>query len=542
MGHFASLKTQPVRRSRRVPFACRPRLEALEDRCLPSGAGSLDTSFGGTGIVTTSNIGEDDAVLIQPWDGKIVAAGNVSGTKNGPVMSLARYQPNGSLDSTFGSGGEVISTVRALYYYLSAALYPIAGTANDGKIAVASANGSHQSYLARFNTDGSLDTSFNNQRSHGPPNGGSVTVPFGVGRQGVVIQPDGKIVVAGQDGSATAFELTRFNADGSLDSTFGSGGTATLPLGASTHANGLALQADGKLVVAGYTGASGVWELARFKADGSLDPSFGSGGTVTTSFAGFAGGELDGLAIYPNTGTDTTDYGKIVAVGYLIDSSRVANHIALARYNVDGTADTTFGQSGQVITNGSGALSLALQVDGKVVVAVGTGDLLRYDRTGNPDTTFGNGGIVHTASNPAYLAVAIYPYTGPDTADYGKIVAAGWTSGSSNGYSDFVVARYLSQPLIGSFTASANPPVTAGSTVTLTASGVTGSGNITQVAFYVQVNGTNTLLGSGTQTSPGVWTFSFTVNLIPGTYTLSAVAEDSNGLFSDPFALALTVQ
>jgi uncharacterized delta-60 repeat protein len=544
MGHFASLTTQPVRRSRRVPSVCRPRLEALEDRCLLSGAGSLDTSFGGTGIVTTSNIGEASAVLIQPWDGKIVVAGNSAGGKGAnfgaQYMSLARYQPNGSLDSTFGNGGEVVSTVRGDLFDLNAALYPKAGTANDCKIVVASASSTNLSYVARFNINGSLDMSFGKGSSKG-----SVGVPYGVGRKDVVIQPDGKIVVAGQDTSATEFELTRFNIDGSLDSTFGNGGTATLLVGASTYANGLRLQADGKLVVAGYTGASRVWELARFTANGSLDTSFGFGGTVTTSFAGLAGGTLFDLAIYPTTGTDATDYGKIVVVGDQTDNSS-HGQIALARYNVDGTADTTFGQSGQVITPGLAA-AVALQLDGKVVVAgwssgaSGSFSLLRYDTTGNLDTTFGNGGIVQTASNPFTLAVAIYPYAGPDTADYGKIVAAGSTSGSSNGYYDLVLARYLNQPLIGSFTASANS-VTAGSTVTLTAAGVTGSGTITQVAFYVQVNGTNTLLGTGTQTSPGVWTFTFTVNLTPGTYTLSAVAEDSSGLFSDPFALALTVQ
>src|SRR5262249_52466468 len=111
---------------------------------------------------------------------------------------------------------------------------------------------------------------------------------------------------------------------------------------------------------------------------------------------------------------------------------------------------------------------------------------------------------------------------------------------------NFAVARYLpSEPEIGSFTASRDP-VTSGSTLTLTASNIT-DGNagatITQVSFYYfEGTGNKVTLGTGTQTSPGVWTLNFTVNLSAGTYTIYAQAEDSYGVFGDPFALSLTVQ
>jgi hypothetical protein len=123
------------------------------------------------------------------------------------------------------------------------------------------------------------------------------------------------------------------------------------------------------------------------------------------------------------------------------------------------------------------------------------------------------------------------------------VEAAGATG--INGKVVSTVARYLSsEPEVGSFTAGPDP-VASGSSVTLTASNLT-DGNpaatITQVAFYVQVNGSNTLLGYGTQTSPGVWTFTFTVNLAPGSYTLFAQAEDSDGVFGALDALTLTVQ
>jgi uncharacterized delta-60 repeat protein len=227
----------------------------------------------------------------------------------------------------------------------------------------------------------------------------------------------------------------------------------------------------------------------------------------------------------------------------------------VARYQGNGSLDPSFG-SGGIAAQPSPFLSvvpssLRLQSDGKIVV-VGLRDynpgdtdfvLLRLNGSdGSPDSTFGAGGWVRTdlaapgaITDDQASAVAI----GSD----GKIVVAGFSN--VKGTYGFALARYLpSEPEIGSFTANPNP-VTSGSSLTLSASNIT-DGNtgstITQVAFYVVINGTSTLLGYGTQTSPGVWTFTFTVNLAPGTYTLTAQAEDSYGVFGDPFATALTVQ
>jgi hypothetical protein len=129
----------------------------------------------------------------------------------------------------------------------------------------------------------------------------------------------------------------------------------------------------------------------------------------------------------------------------------------------------------------------------------------------------------------------------------GRVVLAGIARPSGTTYpTDVALARFLaSAPQVGSFTASPNP-VLSGSSLTLTASNITdGNPNstVTQVAFYyIDGSGTQQLLGYGTQTSPGVWTFTFTVNLAPGTYTLAAQATDSFGAIGDPFAIALTVQ
>ena len=190
--------------------------------------------------------------------------------------------------------------------------------------------------------------------------------------------------------------------------------------------------------------------------------------------------------------------------------------------------------------------SVVIAADGKVVVAyaaqtwVDSGyqfGVARFNPDGGPDNTFGTNGYVSSAPGgypgSDFDAVALQPN--------GEIVAAGSVFSSAG--QAIAVARYLpSEPQIGSFTANSTS-VTAGSSLTLTASGLTdGNPNstITQVAFYVQVNGTNTLLGYGSQNG-GVWTLTVTVNLAPGSYTLFAQAEDSDGVFGDPLDLNLQV-
>jgi len=217
----------------------------------------------------------------------------------------------------------------------------------------------------------------------------------------------------------------------------------------------------------------------------------------------------------------------------------------VARLNGDGSLDSTFGSGGVVTTSVASSYSvrsLTLQTNGKIVAAENTNGstdaVVRYNANGTVDTGFGNAGAAPVPLGTSALGLTLQ-------AD-GKIVVAGRGAGTRQNSTDFVVARYLGDPIpvIGSFTASAYT-VASGSSLTLTASNLT-DGNpgatVTQVAFYAQVNGSNTLLGYGTQSSPGVWTFSFTVSLVPGTYTLCAQATDSFGALGDPVALTLTVQ
>jgi hypothetical protein len=239
-----------------------------------------------------------------------------------------------------------------------------------------------------------------------------VTTDFGTSGFGdgfaLAIQADGKVVVAGSIISEfegdfhinTDFALARYNADGSLDSSFGTGGRVTTDFGdyfptqdfgSYDQANALALQADGRIVVGGFSSDNFLdivdFSLARYNTDGSLDSSFDGDGRVTTDFAGFRD-EARALALQAD--------GKIVAAGFADDfnDSSTISAFALARYNTDGSLDTSFGRRGRVTTHFDAdshdvANALALQADGKIVAAgssnvTGSGDfaLARYFASG----------------------------------------------------------------------------------------------------------------------------------------------------------------
>ncbi len=265
--------------------------------------GTLDTSFGAGGLATTDFGGTENAfALIRQPDGKLVAAG-----ASGADFALARYNVDGSLDPTFGAGGEVTTGFREPGVARALILQP------DGKLVAAGASGTDFA-LARYNVDGSLDATFGI--------GGKTTVGIsGPGAAFALIrQPDGKLVAAVASGAD--FALARYNANATLDSTFGSGGKLATSFGGSAGANALILQPDGKLVAAGASGAD--FALARYNVDGSLDATFGAGGKVTTGFGGTE--EASALILQPD--------GKLVAAGFS------SANFALARYQGDGTAAT----------------------------------------------------------------------------------------------------------------------------------------------------------------------------------------------------------
>lgn len=397
--------------------------------------GSLDSSFGVGGKTTTDFFGFDDKfsdLALQP-DGKIILVGSTEAIvdNNASDFALVRYNGNGSLDTTFGTGGKAITDFFGFGDgALSVFLQP------DGKIiAAGSAIKSLTQFqgvlaFARYNVDGSLDSSFGI--------GGKLTIDFlGTNVSKISFQADGKIIVAGSSYTTTApvnadFAVLRYNKDGSVDSTFGVGGKVTTDFfGQDDFGVGLAVTADGKILVAGRSSRPVLSEsdqdydfaLVRYNSNGSLDSSFGSGGKVTTDLSGRRD-LAECLAIQGD--------GKIVLAGHCLDAAHVFFQNALVRYNADGSPDFTFGAGGKVTTPVEGSIqtfAVAIQPDNKIITGSTIGDflLLRYNSDGSRDFSFRSRGKTTTdfagRSDQAF-AVAVQPD--------GKIIVAGTTETQSN--------------------------------------------------------------------------------------------------------------
>ena len=393
--------------------------------------GSLDSDFSGDGKVLTQVAGSEDiayAIALQP-DGKLVVAGYTD--SEGWDFSLARFNPDGSLDETFSGDGLVITQVSS-----GDAVIKDVVIQADGKIVVAGeAEGVITSdfALARYNADGSLDTSFDGD--------GWLTTDIAFGEDyasAMLLQPDGKIVVAGYSyNSGYNFALARYNPNGSLDTTFDGDGKLTTDFSAGTdYASDVALQADGKIVLSGSSSATGNTDfaLARYNSNGSLDTTFSGDGKLVTDFnAGYD--SASAVAIQVD--------GKIIVAGYT--SAGTMYDFALARYNPNGDLDTSFDGDGKLVTDFAGdmdmASAIALQTNQKIVVAgyatTTSPDfaLARYNPDGSLDTTFAGDGrlLTDNAGFDDYARdIVLQPY--------GQIVIAGTTGNGTD--IDFAVVRY----------------------------------------------------------------------------------------------------
>ncbi len=291
-------------------------------------------------------------------------------------------------------------------------------------------------HVTLYATDEELDPTF-----HGY---GLSETNFGYGfdsAQAVAIQRDGKIVVAGwaYSGSNDDFALARYLSNGSLDTTFGTGGKVMTPIGISVdRIYDMALQSDGKIVVVGHAwnGFNNDFAIARYEMNGSLDTTFGGVGSVITDI----NGSLEDYAKAVAIGSD----GKIIVAGFSDNGSR--KDIALVRYLPNGTLDTAFGNGGKIhhITYGgtSEGWAVALQSDGKIVVA-GTKDdgtyynmvAVRFLADGTPDSGFGYQGIV-----TVHVATHAYAYDLAIQRD-GKIVLAGDSLDITQGYEHLTLSR-----------------------------------------------------------------------------------------------------
>ncbi|MEW8048125.1 MAG: DUF4347 domain-containing protein, partial [Candidatus Thiodiazotropha sp.] len=394
-----------------------------------AGSNDAPTFEVGDAIAATA-IGNNDVdirdSLIQP-DGKIVTVGSISNATDD--LLVARYNPDGTLDATFGGGdGIAVIDYAGFHDYGHSVILQ-----DDGKLLISgtTTEEGNNFLLIRLNADGSLDSGF------GGGDGIVATDILGSidNSAAVMIQPDGKILVGGRafDGVDYLFALVRYNSDGSLDSGFGGGdGIVTTSLDGVSHGmiKTISLQGDGKIVVGGD------WDnqltVARYNSDGSLDTSFSGNGWVSTDFTGSLEFGYE-TAIQPD--------GKILLSGYSYDLG-----FLLVRYNSDGTLDTSFGggdgKLSTLVGTSSTAVDMALLADGKIMVAgySSSGDtditVVRYNSDGTLDSSFGGGDGIVTTDIYGYTDVARSISVQSD----GKFILAGYTwDGAKN---VMVVVRY----------------------------------------------------------------------------------------------------
>jgi uncharacterized delta-60 repeat protein len=319
--------------------------------------GYVRTDFGSGGIYHTESI----VALALQTDGKIIALGTTITTSPLGDFAIVRYNNDGSPDSSFGTNGIVLADIGGIDQPTCLALQA------DGKIVVAgsSLNGSYLDFsLARYDTYGNLDSSFDGD--------GKLISSFSVRDDylnAIAIQADGKIVVAGQTNVdfIGEFALARYNTDGSPDNSFDTDGKVVLSVGSSAETiNGIALQTDGKIVVAGYghNSASGNndFMVARFLANGSPDNTFDGNGSAVTP-VGPGHDYATSVVIQSN--------GEIVVAGNIVNS--VLHDFAIVKYHANGALDNSFDTDGKLISDiGGDDFGNALALSGNRIYVVGS--------------------------------------------------------------------------------------------------------------------------------------------------------------------------
>ncbi|MEU9144282.1 calcium-binding protein [Streptomyces sp. NPDC048349] len=426
--------------------------------------GDLDPAFSGDGKVITDVTGYENVtgMAVQP-DGKIVTVGDGYFSETSVDFVVVRYNTDGSLDTSFGGGDGIVTTDFDVNNdeARAVALQP------DGKIVVVGGSTSWGGYgtwaTARYHPDGSLDTGFGD--------GGRALTEIDVDAietaEAVVVQPNGGLVLGG--GSFGRWTLARLTPTGSPDTTFDGDGIVMTDFGGGCCqiVADLALQPDGRIIASGHTPSG--FTLARYHATGGLDTSFDGDGKVTTGF----GAGAEGVALQPD--------GKIVTAG------ASGNSFALARFTANGAWDTTFDGDGRLTTSfgpaNAGAADVALQLDGRIVAAgfyesdfalarYNTGGSLDPDFSGDGRLTTDFGGISDQASSVAVQAD-------------GKILAAGVVGEANSLNSNRGVARYLGG-------GGSEPPPPPTDLLSVTKAGTTTVSIGDQATYTVTVTNTST--------------------------------------------------
>ncbi|MDZ4187262.1 MAG: hypothetical protein U1D25_04005, partial [Hydrogenophaga sp.] len=349
--------------------------------------GSLDTSFGQSGVVVTNISGR---VASTDWirglaiqnDGKIIVAGYTQKSGDSTMgLAIIRYNPDGSLDTSFSDTG-VVTSIDSGKHKIGHAVALQA----DGKILIAGAvsctNRQTPGYctlIERYNTDGSIDSTFN-----GP---GAIRVDVNTsGASGFIIQSDGKILIVGSrdDGNGDELSVARYQADGAIDSTFGNSGVSTVSIGSEigskNYGTSISRSLDGGILVAGVANSrskNNHFALTKLTKDGQIDKGFGSNGSVVTyvsvppdsSFAHGMAVQSDGkILVAGESSSPNTNFFPYPGV------YRQANiDFAIVRYTENGELDKSFGNNGIAITDFSlledRGYSVALQSSGLIILA-----------------------------------------------------------------------------------------------------------------------------------------------------------------------------
>jgi uncharacterized delta-60 repeat protein len=559
-------------------------LERLEDRCVPN-AGTLDPAFGAAGIVQqaafayhasdVNNTGFH-SVAVQA-DGRIVVAGAASGAPAG-VFTLSRFNTDGSPDSAFNA------TVIATTGKFSAGSTDSADAAAiqaDGKIVVAGATvigGIGHFAVSRYNPDGSLDTTFGN--------GGHVIVIFSTDTlatkvSSVAIEGDGRILVGGTSGSN--FALARMNSDGTQDSDFDADGKVEMNIGA-TLSNGaftstdvltdIGVGPDNKIYTVGWTNIENDGKqldltdnfgVARFNQDGTLDLSFRGTGVVSDDLflspynikgqspfqdkAFSVAFQLDGKILVAGM-----SQAQVNGVGTGAGGNQSSDNFALVRYNTDGSFDRTFTADGVVITDfatdfttGSQdqANSVNVEADGKIVLAgftftnpgggLGTSEhfaMARYNTNGTLDQNFGvHGKSVTDVSGNGTDNVANQEIQ----LTNGQLIVVGATGDNPNAH--LTLARYVGiQPGVIQFSAASFSVSENAGIATISVTRVGGTDG-TATVNYSTTSGTAV---AGTDYTPTTGTLTFFPGQSSLTFTVPVRDDGVFQAFNKQLFLTLT--
>jgi uncharacterized delta-60 repeat protein len=400
--------------------------------------GTLDTSFGLNGSVLSNynpHYFMPTSSALQS-DGKIILYGQVRFNDLARVCGISRHNANGTVDTSFGINGLVTSDFNSYALYVSKMTVQ-----TDNKIVITGEINyfdmvdKHKAFIARYNSDGTLDNTFGT-------NGLKILYPENneiYDSKAIIIQNDNKIIIAGTKG--TNLFIARVNSNGALDTSFGTNGSVSAniaPVGALQGFSELSIQNDTKIICSGYIGGlNGGGCILRYNSNGSLDNGFGLNGIVIVNFNGTGSGHIQ----------------KIQADGEIVVAGSLNYKFAVTRYNLNGTLDSSFGSNGVTITDMNGSndepTDILIQADGKIIV-VGhsyfnnnVGDtfyyntIARYTTTGLLDTSFNSVGY-----NKTPFGDYDFGFTGVLQQTDGKVLATGATQNNITAYA--MIARFNS--------------------------------------------------------------------------------------------------